>query len=258
MTIKLCFPIFFIIFADESVHNLQISKKMKSKTLVTAFAWMATVLASQSVTTLYASCRPSVKTDVPTAGICSDISETKAELRQQPTQSEPARLSFQKAFQMLKPEAKTDTATIEATFASMLLQKLHAERYICDADWGGNTPAIEYCWGYGVKLENWEMVPITDDYYGLHFAFFFDETRQTGSIKQIDVITSSDDWHARFMDDALKAGFTYSEDAEIDVYQRPGKIFKLKIDDTASFYIFDFSVQGNNAVAISYDSGGDI
>ena len=78
MTIKLCFPIFFIIFADESVHNLQISKKMKSKTLVTAFAWMATVLALQSVTTLYASCRPSVKTDMPTASICSDISETKA------------------------------------------------------------------------------------------------------------------------------------------------------------------------------------
>lgn len=174
------------------------------------------------------------------------------------TEESPATLSFQVMKQAVSPEQKYDEKGIEELFASMQLPKIQAERYISDADWGGNSPAISYVWGNEVEFKNWKLVSTAPDYFGTHFNFFFDKTRKTGRVKTFAIITSFDDWYQQFMADAKKAGMTFSGNLDKAVYLKEGKEYVLKTGEETYYYINDFSANGKYDVEFGYETGVDM
>ena len=170
----------------------------------------------------------------------------------------PTTLSFDAIMQMVKPGQKLDEKTIEECFAKMELPKVEAERYISDADFGGDSPAISYTWGRGVSFKNWKFTSTEPDYFGTHFNFFFDESRKTGTVKQFDVITSDPDWYQIFMADAKAAGMKFNGNLDKAVYQKEGKEYTLKTGEETYYFINDFSANGKYEVEMGYETGIDL
>ena len=176
----------------------------------------------------------------------------------------PEYLTFAKAMELVEPGQKLEPSAIEQVFASMQLPMLLAERYISDADWGGDSPAISYCFGNNVNYVDYQFAPTGEAYYGVHTNFFFDDSRKTGTVSRFAVITSDSIWHTRLLEDAAAAGLKYKEDVDPNVYGKKGKLFEKvapqneHTSENANYYIFDFSTPGHYDIEVGYDSGMDI
>lgn len=174
------------------------------------------------------------------------------------TQTAPTFLTFEQAKAMVSPGQSYDEAAIEAIFARLQLPKVAAERYIWDADFGGNSPAISYTWGNKVVFKNWELKPSGTDYYGVHFNFFFDKSRKTGTMKQITIIGNQRGWYEQFMADAKAGGLTFTGPLDKAVYQRDGKEYMLKTGEETMYFINDFSSDGAYEIEFGFDNGVDV
>lgn len=167
-------------------------------------------------------------------------------------------LTFEKASAMVNPEQHYDEQAIDSIFAAIALPKVQAERYVWDADYGGNSPAISYVWGYGVELKDWNFKPTAEDYHGVHFNFFFDKSKKTGLLKTLTIITSDSQWYEKFMADAKAAGMKLNGYLDKAVYQREGKEYMLKKGEQTFYFINDFSANGKYEVEFGFDNGIDV
>ena len=167
-------------------------------------------------------------------------------------------LTFEKASAMVNPEQHYDEQAIDSIFAAIALPKVQAERYVWDADYGGNSPAISYVWGYGVELKDWNFKPTAEDYHGVHFNFFFDKSKKTGLLKTLTIITSDSQWYEKFMADAKAAGMKLNGYLDKAVYQREGKEYMLKKGEQTFYFINDFSADGKYEVEFGFDNGIDV
>ena len=167
-------------------------------------------------------------------------------------------LTFEKASAMVNPEQHYDEQAIDSIFATIGLPKVQAERYVWDADYGGNSPAISYVWGYGVELKDWTFKATAEDYHGVHFNFFFDKSKKTGQLKTLTVITSDSQWYEKFMADAKDAGLKLNGYLDKAVYQREGKEYMLKKGEQTFYFINDFSADGKYEVEFGFDNGIDV
>ena len=167
-------------------------------------------------------------------------------------------LTFEKASAMVNPDQHYDEQAIDSIFAAIALPKVQAERYIWDADYGGNSPAISYVWGYGVELKDWNFKPTAEDYHGVHFNFFFDKSKKTGLLKTMTIITSDSQWYEKFMADAKAAGMKLNGYLDKAVYQREGKEYMLKKGEQTFYFINDFSADGKYEVEFGFDNGIDV
>ena len=158
-------------------------------------------------------------------------------------------------------DSVAEPSAIEQYFASLQLPLQYSEQYISDADWGGDSPAISYCFGNQVKYDNFKFIATGDEYYGVHTNFFYDQSRQTGSVNRFAVITSDSLWHVRLMEDAAATGLKFTEKVDPAVYGKKGNLYQKPVagaSENANYYIFDFSIPGHVDVEIGYDSGIDI
>ena len=167
-------------------------------------------------------------------------------------------LTFEKASAMVNPDQHYDEQAIDSIFTAIGLPKVQAERYIWDADYGGNSPAISYVWGYGVELKDWNFKATAEDYHGVHFNFFFDKSKKTGQLKTLTVITSDSQWYEKFMADAKAAGMKLNGYLDKAVYQREGKEYMLKKGEQTFYFINDFSADGKYEVEFGFDNGIDV
>lgn len=167
-------------------------------------------------------------------------------------------LTFEKASAMVNPDQHYDEQAIDSIFTAIALPKVQAERYVWDADYGGNSPAISYVWGYGVELKDWNFKPTAKDYHGVHFNFFFDKSKKTGLLKTLTVITSDSQWYEKFMADAKAAGMKLNGYLDKAVYQREGKEYMLKKGEQTFYFINDFSADGKYEVEFGFDNGIDV
>lgn len=167
-------------------------------------------------------------------------------------------LTFEKASAMVNPDQHYDEQAIDSIFAAIALPKVQAERYVWDADYGGNSPAISYVWGYGVELKDWNFKPTAEDYHGVHFNFFFDKSKKTGQLKTLTIITSDSQWYEKFMADAKAAGMKLNGYLDKAVYQREGKEYMLKKGEQTFYFINDFSANGKYEVEFGFDNGIDV
>ena len=167
-------------------------------------------------------------------------------------------LTFEKASAMVNPDQHYDEQAIDSIFAAIALPKVQAERYVWDADYGGNSPAISYVWGYGVELKDWNFKPTAEDYHGVHFNFFFDKSKKTGLLKTMTIITSDSQWYEKFMADAKAAGMKLNGYLDKAVYQREGKEYMLKKGEQTFYFINDFSANGKYEVEFGFDNGIDV
>ena len=167
-------------------------------------------------------------------------------------------LTFEKASAMVNPDQHYDEQAIDSIFAAIALPKVQAERYVWDADYGGNSPAISYVWGYGVELKDWNFKPTAEDYHGVHFNFFFDKSKKTGLLKTMTIITSGSQWYEKFMADAKAAGMKLNGYLDKAVYQREGKEYMLKKGEQTFYFINDFSADGKYEVEFGFDNGIDV
>jgi hypothetical protein len=167
-------------------------------------------------------------------------------------------LTFEKASAMVNPEQHYDEQAIDSIFTAIGLPKVQAERYVWDADYGGNSPAISYVWGYGVELKDWNFKATAEDYHGVHFNFFFDKSKKTGQLKTLTVITSDSQWYEKFMADAKAAGMKLNGYLDKAVYQREGKEYMLKKGEQTFYFINDFSADGKYEVEFGFDNGIDV
>lgn len=168
------------------------------------------------------------------------------------------RLTFEQAKTMIAPGQKYDEQSIEALFSAISLPKVTAERYIWDADFGGDSPAISYAWGNHVAFKNWELTSTEADYYGVHFNFFFDDSRKRGTLKQLDIITDDAEWYERFMADAKAGGLQLKGNLDKAVHQREGKEYVLNTGDASQFFINDFTADGAISLEMGFDDGTDV
>ena len=167
-------------------------------------------------------------------------------------------LTFEKASAMVNPDQHYDEQAIDSIFTAIGLPKVQAERYIWDADYGGNSPAISYVWGYGVELKDWNFKATAEDYHGVHFNFFFDKSKKTGQLKTMTIITSDSQWYEKFMADAKDAGLKLNGYLDKAVYQREGKEYMLKKGEQTFYFINDFSADGKYEVEFGFDNGIDV
>ncbi len=184
--------------------------------------------------------------------------ETSDTLALEQTAPEVRGLTFEKASAMVHPEQHYDEQFIDSIFAAIALPKVQAERYVWDADYGGNSPAISYVWGYGVELKDWNFKPTAKDYHGVHFNFFFDKSKKTGQLKTMTIITSDSQWYEKFMPDAKAAGMKLNGYLDKAVYQREGKEYMLKKGEQTFYFINDFSADGKYEVEFGFDNGIDV
>lgn len=188
----------------------------------------------------------------------SDLVETTDTPAQEETAPAVRGLTFEKAYAMVTPDQHYDEQAIDSIFTAISLPKVQAERYVWDADYGGNSPAISYVWGYGVELKDWTFKATADDYHGVHFNFFFDKSKKTGQLKTLTVITSDSQWYEKFMADANAAGMRLNGYLDKAVYQREGKEYKLKTGEQTFYFINDFSADGKYEVEFGFDNGIDV
>ena len=184
--------------------------------------------------------------------------ETTDTLALEQTAPEVRGLTFEKASAMVNPDQHYDEQAIDSIFTAIGLPKVQAERYIWDADYGGNSPAISYVWGYGVELKDWNFKATAKDYHGVHFNFFFDKSKKTGQLKTMTIITSDSQWYEKFMADAKDAGLKLNGYLDKAVYQREGKEYMLKKGEQTFYFINDFSADGKYEVEFGFDNGIDV
>ena len=184
--------------------------------------------------------------------------ETTDTLAQEETAPAVRGLTFEKASAMVNPDQHYDEQAIDSIFTAIALPKVQAERYVWDADYGGNSPAISYVWGYGVELKDWNFKATAEDYHGVHFNFFFDKSKKTGQLKTLTVITSDSQWYEKFMADAKAAGLKLNGYLDKAVYQREGKEYMLKKGEQTFYFINDFSADSKYEVEFGFDNGIDV
>ncbi len=182
-------------------------------------------------------------------------------------QEEPAYITYKDVvyYTLNLGEGFLSESSIEEWLSKAGLKKVHAERYIWDLDFGGNSPAINYCWGKGISYKDWEMSPTENEYFGVKFILFFDseEFKESGFITSLTIITSSETWYKKFMDAAFSTGFKYSNDLDKETYGKEGKRYTdipLNGDDEEepSFIIDDFSVSGKYCIEFANCTRPDI
>ena len=219
------------------------------------------ILAALVVFFALVGCQPSAQKQQPSGNseiTVSTIEETTDSVAEP---SAPGVLTLAKALELVKPGQKLEPSAIEQYFASLQLPLQYSEQYISDADWGGDSPAISYCFGNQVKYDNFKFIATGDEYYGVHTNFFYDQSRQTGSVNRFAVITSDSLWHVRLMEDATATGLKFTEKVDPAVYGKKGNLYQKPVagaSENANYYIFDFSISGHVDVEIGYDSGIDI
>mgnify|MGYP006988845587 CR=1 FL=1 len=172
--------------------------------------------------------------------------------------------TYQMAMEIVQPRYKCDEQFFASLFGDLDLPMQLAEQYISDADWGGDSPAISYCFGNNVKYEDYKFTATDSPYFGVHFNFFFDESRKTGRVDRFTIITSNDAWYQKFINDMQADGLKYVSKVDPDVYGKKGKMYHKKADPVEGsteqpfYYVYDFSVEGIYDVEIGYDGGIDI
>lgn len=172
--------------------------------------------------------------------------------------------TYAMAMEIVQPGYKCDEKFFSSLFSDLNLPLQSLERYISDADWGGDTPAISYCWGNNVKYEDYKFTPTDTPYFGTHFNFFFDESRKTGRVRQFSIITSISAWYNKFMNDLRDDGLKLVGNVDPDVYGKKGKMYHKKGEpnehttEQPFYYVYDFSVDGVYEVEVGYDDGMDI
>ena len=146
-------------------------------------------------------------------------------------------------------------------FGDLNLPMQYSERYISDADQGGDSPAICYCFGNNVNCDFSEFTSTEKPYYGVQFYFFFDESRKTGCVTRFHIITSDDAWYEKFMADMKADGQKFVSN---DVYGKKGKMYRKEADPDENapeqpyYYVYDYSTEGAYDVEVGYDGGTDI
>lgn len=172
--------------------------------------------------------------------------------------------TYAMAMEIVQPKYKCDEKFFASLFGDLGLPMQFSERYISDEDFGGESPAISYCWGNGVKYEDYKLSPTDDQYFGTHFNFFFDDSRKTGRVTSFNIITSSATWYEKFMTDLKANGLKYVSNVDPDVYGKRGKMYHKKAEPVEGtteqpfYYVYDFSVEGVYDIEIGYDGGLDI
>ena len=175
-----------------------------------------------------------------------------------------ALFTYAMAMEIVQPRYKCDEKLFSSLFGDLNLPMQYSERYISDADWGGDSPAISYCFGNNVKYEDYKLMPTGKPYYGVHFNFFFDESRKTGRVRQFTIITSESAWYEKFMNDMKADELKYVSNVDPDVYGKKGKMYHKKGEpnehttEQPFYYVYDFSVEGVYDVEVGYDDGMDI
>jgi hypothetical protein len=115
-----------------------------------------------------------------------------------------------------------------------------------------------------VKYENYKFTATSDKYFGVHFNFFFDESRKTGRITHFNIITSSNEWYDKFSQALKNDGMRYLSNVDPAVYGKKGKQYQRDAEpnehttEQPFYYVYDFSANGQYDVEIGYDSGMDI
>lgn len=226
----------------------------KSNELKLAYMYIASALLWGMT-----ACGPKTATPFSTPPLTDSASvETTDTLALEQTAPEVRGLTFEKASAMVNPDQHYDEQAIDSIFTAIALPKVQAERYVWDADYGGNSPAISYVWGYGVELKDWNFKATAEDYHGVHFNFFFDKSKKTGLLKTMTIITSDSQWYEKFMADAKAAGLKLNGYLDKTVYQREGKEYMLKKGEQTFYFINDFSADGKYEVEFGFDNGIDV
>ena len=115
-----------------------------------------------------------------------------------------------------------------------------------------------------MKYDDYKFTSTAVPYYGVHFNFFFDESRKTGRVRQFTIITSNDGWYEKFMADMKADGLKYVSNVDPDVYGKKGKMYHKKGEpnehttEQPFYYVYDFSVKGVYDVEVGYDDGIDM
>ena len=175
-----------------------------------------------------------------------------------------ALFTYAMAMEIVQPRYKCDEKFFSNLFGDLNLPMQFSERYISDADWGGDSPAISYCWGNNVKYEDYKFTATGSPYFGVHFNFFFDDSKKTGRVRQFTIITSNGKWYEKFMNDMKADGLKYVSNVDPDVYGKKGKMYHKKGEpnehttEQPFYYVYDFSVEGVYEVEVGYDDGMDI
>ena len=172
--------------------------------------------------------------------------------------------TYAMAMEIVQPGYKCDEKFFTSLFGDLNLPMQFSERYISDADFGGDSPAISYCWGNNVKYEDYKFTATDTPYFGIHFNFFFDESRKTGRVRQFSIITSINAWYDKFMNDLRDDGLKLVGNVDPDVYGKKGKMYHKKGEpnehttEQPFYYVYDFSVEGVYDVEVGYDDGMDM
>ena len=175
-----------------------------------------------------------------------------------------ALFTYSMAMEIVQPGYKCDEKFFASLFGDLDLPMQMSERYVSDADWGGDSPAISYCFGKNVKFEDYKFTSTESPYFGVHFNFFFDESRKTGRVSQFSIITSNNVWYEKFINDMKADGLKYVSNVDPDVYGKKGKMYHKKADPAEGtteqpfYYVYDFSVDGIYDIEAGYDGGIDI
>ena len=189
----------------------------------------------------------------------SIAAESKEEVKE-----DSAMFTYAMAMEIVQPKYKCDEKFFASLFGDLNLPMEYSEQYVSDADWGGDSPAISYCFGNNVKYDDYKFTSTAVPYYGVHFNFFFDESRKTGRVNQFTIITSNKGWYEKFMADMNADGLKYVSKVDPDVYGKKGKMYHKKAEPVEGtteqpfYYVYDFSVEGVYDVEVGYDGGIDI
>lgn len=172
--------------------------------------------------------------------------------------------TYAMAMEIVQPGYKCDEKFFASLFGDLGLPLQFSERYNSDADWGGDSQAISYCWGNNVKYEEYKFTATDTPYFGTHFNLFLDESGKTGRVRQFTIITSNGAWYEKFFNDMQADGLKYVSKVDPDVYGKKGKMYHKKGEpnehttEQPFYYVYDFSVEGVYEVEVGYDDGMDI
>ena len=252
----------FLIFAAK------IGTLMKQKGI---FRSKMTIIVTCALVLCVTACRQKSSSEGGKQLSAADYAKKKARAAADSIASQPeevvedsALLTYAMAMEIIQPGYKCDEKFIAKFFGDLNLPMQLAEQYISDADWGGDSPAISYCWGNGVKYENYKFTATSDKYFGVHFNFFFDESRKTGRITHFNIITSSDEWYEKFSKAFKADGMRYLSNVDPAVYGKKGKQYQKNAEPNEHTteqpfdYVYDFSANGRYDVEIGYDNGIDM
>ncbi len=172
--------------------------------------------------------------------------------------------TYAMASELIQPNYKCDEKLIARVFGDLGLSMEMSEQYIVDADYGGNTPGIIYCWGKNVTFDNLTLSSTGTPYFGVQFYFIFDDSHKTGKTKSFTIISSSEKWYQQFMKDALADGMRGIGNVDPAIYGKKGKMYQKDAGDVegsteaACYYVYDFSMEDKYEVQIGFDNGIDI